>query len=157
MTRWYCVSCDHGDNLSNGRQNHDDVIKWKQFPRCWPFVRGIHRSPVKSPPKGQWRGALMFSLICAWINGWANNREAGDLRRNRAHYDVIVMTKFNVAYQCSIKVEPLDPRCYWMYWKKIIVLYNRADYRLASSQWETSLLSNAVSHWLGANLESTLF
>ena len=58
--------------------NHDDVIKWKHFPRYWPFVRGIHRSPVNSPHKGQWRGALMFSLICAWINGWVNNREAGD-------------------------------------------------------------------------------
>ena len=45
--------------------HHDDVIKWKYFPRYWPFVRGIHRSPVNSPHKGQWRGALMFSLICA--------------------------------------------------------------------------------------------
>ena len=44
---------------------HDDVIKWKHFPRYWPFVRGIHRSPVKSPHKGQWCGALMFSLIYA--------------------------------------------------------------------------------------------
>ena len=48
-----------------------------------PLVRGNHRSPVNSPHKGQWRGALMFSLICAWINGWVNNREAGDLRRRR--------------------------------------------------------------------------
>ena len=48
-------------------------------------------SPVNSPHKGQWRGALMFSLICAWINGWVNNREAVDLRRYRAHYDVTVM------------------------------------------------------------------
>ena len=68
-----------------------DVIKWKHFSRHWPFVRGIHRWPVNSPHKGQWRGALMFSLILAWINGWANNREAGDLRRHRAHYDVAVM------------------------------------------------------------------
>ena len=66
-------------------------MKWKHFPRYWPFVRGIHRSPVNSPHKGQWRGALMFSLICVWINGWVNNREAGDLRRQCAHYDVIVM------------------------------------------------------------------
>ena len=72
-------------------RKHDDVIKWKHFPRNWPFVRGIHRSPVNSPHKGQWRGALMFSLICVWINNWVNNREAGDLRRYRAHYDVIVM------------------------------------------------------------------
>ena len=67
-------------------------MKWKHFPRYWP-LRGIHRSPVNSPHKGQWRGALMFSLICAWINGSANNGEAGDLRRHRAHYDVTVMTK----------------------------------------------------------------
>ena len=71
---------------------HDDVIKWKHFPRYWPFVRGIHRSPVNSPHKGQWRGALMFTLICVRINGWVNNCETGDLRRNRGHYDVIVMT-----------------------------------------------------------------
>ena len=72
-------------------EKHDDVIKWKHFPRNWPFVRGIHRSPVNFPHKGQWRGALMFTLICARINGWVNTREAGDLRRYRPHYDVIVM------------------------------------------------------------------
>ena len=70
---------------------HDDVIKWKHFPRYWPFVRGIHRWSMNSPHKGQWRGALMISLICAWINGWVNNRDAGDLRRLRFHYDVIAM------------------------------------------------------------------
>ena len=47
--------------------------------------------PVNSPHKGQWRGALMFSLICVWINGWVNSPEASDLRRYRAHYDVTVM------------------------------------------------------------------
>ena len=70
---------------------HDDVIKWKHFPRYWPFVRGIHRSPVNFPHKGQWRGALMFSLICVCINGWVNNGEPGDLRPYRGHYDVTVM------------------------------------------------------------------
>ena len=53
---------------------HDDVIKWKHFPRYWPFVSGIHGSPVDSPHKGQWRGALMFSLVCAWTNGWSRRR-----------------------------------------------------------------------------------
>ena len=70
---------------------HDDVIKWKHFPRHWSFVRGIHRWPVNSLHKGQWRGALVFSWICAWINGWVNNRVADDLRRYRAHYDVTIM------------------------------------------------------------------
>ena len=75
------------------RGMHGDVIKWKHFPRYWPFVRGIHRSPVNSPHKGQWHGALMFSFICVWINGLANNGEAGDLRRYCAHYDVTVMVQ----------------------------------------------------------------
>ena len=71
---------------------HDDVVKLKHFPRYWPFVRGIHRAQVISPHKGQRRGALIFSLICAGINGWVNNRHAGELRPHRAHYDVTVMS-----------------------------------------------------------------
>ena len=70
---------------------HDDVIEWKHFPLYWPFVWGIHRSPVNSSHKGQWRGALMLSLICVWINDWVNSREVADLRRHHTHYDVIVM------------------------------------------------------------------
>ena len=83
--------------VSCNKSIHDDVIKWKTFSRYWPFVRGIHRSPVNSPHKGQSCRALVFSLICAWINGWENNRKAGDLRRNRPHYDATVMTN-----QCEI-------------------------------------------------------
>ena len=70
---------------------HDDVIKWKHFLRYWPFVRGSHRSLLNSPHRGQWCGALMFSLVCDWTNDWANNRDAGDLRRHGAHYYVTVM------------------------------------------------------------------
>ena len=71
---------------------HDDVIKLKHFPRFW-------RSPVDSPHKGQWRGAWMFSVIWVWTNGWANNRDAGDLRRHRAHYDVTVILCFLSRYR----------------------------------------------------------
>ena len=70
---------------------HDDVITLKHFPCYLSFMRGIHRSPLNSTHKDQWRGALPFSLICAWINGWVNNRESGDLRRHLAHYDATVM------------------------------------------------------------------
>ena len=70
---------------------HDDVVKWKHFPHHWPFVRGIQQWPVDSPHKGQWCGALKFSLICAWTNGCAKNQDASDLRCHRAHYDVMVM------------------------------------------------------------------
>ena len=51
----------------------------------------VHRAPVDSPHKGQWRGVLMFSLICGWTNGWANNQNVDDLKRHRAHYCVAVM------------------------------------------------------------------
>ena len=81
---------------------HDDVIKCKHFPRYRPFVRAIHRSPVNSPHKGQWRGALMFSLICACINGWVNNGEAGDLRRHRPHYVVIVMDPLQKSHTAPV-------------------------------------------------------
>ena len=45
----------------------------------------------------------MFSLICVWINGWVNNREAGDLRRYRGHYDVSVMQFAQVNIKINIK------------------------------------------------------
>ena len=86
---------------------HDDVIKWKHWPRYWSFVWGIHRSPVNSPHKGQWRGALVFSLICAWIHGWVNNRGAGDLRRHRAHYDATVMCSHSEWYYYVHRITPI--------------------------------------------------
>ena len=66
-----------------------DVIK--TFSESLACVLGIRQWPVNSPHKGQWSGALMFSLICAWINGWVNNHQADDSRRHRAHYDATVM------------------------------------------------------------------
>ena len=57
----------------------NDFPWWRQtktFSRYWPFVRGIYRSPVNCPHEVQWHWALMFNLICAWTNGWANTRDA---------------------------------------------------------------------------------
>ena len=84
-------------------------MEWKPFPRYWPFVRGIHRPPVNSPHKGQWRGAAMFSLICAWINILVNSREAADLRRHRAQYDVNVMSWVTLlTYEINVKTIPIN-------------------------------------------------
>ena len=102
-----------------------DVIKWKHFPRYWPFLRGIHRSLVNSLHKGQWRRALMFSLICAWMNGWVNNGEAGDLRRHRAHYDVIVMCMNWMSFL-------------WLGYPK----WKSAIKNNLKKEWETSLCNN---------------
>ena len=102
---WKNASWWHG--LLATLPNHDDVIKWKHFTRSWLFVWGIHRWPVNSPHKGQWRGALMFSLICTWINGWVDNGEAGDLRSHGADYDVTVMN------ECEYPSELLSTATSW--------------------------------------------
>ena len=77
--------------IFSNAQCHDDIIKWKHFPRYWPFVRGIHRSPVDSPHKSQWRGAFMY-LICVWTN----NRDAGTLGHHRAHHQGTVMITYKI-------------------------------------------------------------
>ena len=114
----------------------------KTFPRYWLFERGIHRSPVDSPFKGQWRGALMFSLICAWKNGWANNRDASDFRSHRAHYDVTVLV---------FAVVKSTPRRFLWYWRipyliVIICLYygdfgDRYERKHHQSRYETPIIS----------------
>ena len=71
--------------------HHDYIMEWKHFPRYWPFVRGIHRSPVNSPHKCQWREASMYSLVRAWAGGWVHTRVASDFRRHLVHYDVTVV------------------------------------------------------------------
>ena len=76
-------------NMSSAK--HDDVIKYKHFSRYWHFVRGINRSLMNSPHKGQLRTALIFSLIYAWTNGWVNHRDTGGLRRHCVQYDDTVM------------------------------------------------------------------
>ena len=91
-----------GESRTRG---HDDVIKWEHFPRYCLFVWGIHLSPENSPHKRQWRGALIFfSMICPWRNGWANHRDAGDLRRPRANFHVTVMWRVNPARFTDLNV-----------------------------------------------------
>ena len=94
----YILYCNHYIRSERGREVVNPLISlswWRyqrrHFPRYWPFVPETRRWPVNSLHKVQWRGALMFSLISARTNSWVNNRDAGDLRRHRAHYDVIVM------------------------------------------------------------------
>ena len=115
----------HLDHPSN-----DNVIKWKRFSRYWPFVRGIHRSPVNSPHKGQWRSALTFSLICAWTHAWVNNSEAGDFGRRRAHYDVILMyldVVMKVSCRITIKTYMNDKSLYivWCYEMIVDIIVSR--------------------------------
>ena len=125
---------------------HDGVIKWKHFLRYWPFARGIHRPPVNSSHKGQWRGALMFSLICTWINRWVNSRESGDLRHHRAHHEVIVIVgltlrvprqEYSISYTVNtillvpwLRASPChQQQVYWIYRIKVICFHEKSSLR----------------------------
>ena len=59
IAKYWCRSASVNERRITNPTLHDDVLKLKPFPRYWPFVRGIHRSPVNSPHKGHWSGALM--------------------------------------------------------------------------------------------------
>ena len=91
---------------------HDDVIKWKHFPRYWPFVWGIHRWPVNSPHKGQWRGALIFSLNSAFDKrlskqswGWWFETPSWPLWRHS--YDIVRWPHRHSQNSCAGKVTSL--------------------------------------------------
>ena len=137
---------------------HDDVIKWKHFPCNRPFVQGIHRSPVNSPHKGQWRGALIFSLICVWINDWVNNREAGDLRHYRAHYDVTVMV-LQIHWprnRCTDSSSHMVSRGWWeyLYLENWCLFWNRALELTYNQSWciiVQHIIQCEVLNWLALN------
>ena len=83
-------------------EDHDDVIKWKHFPRYWSFVPGIHRSLVNSLHKGQWRRALMVFFDLR-LNKWLSKQSWGsDLRCYRAHYDVTILCSWLLGVWLSI-------------------------------------------------------
>ena len=97
---------------------YDDAIKWKHFPRYLTLVRGIHRPVTISPHKGQWRGALIFSLCLE--KAWANNRDGGDFGRHRAHYDATVILEHSydnesvseVIFETWVKLTDAGPKQY---------------------------------------------
>ena len=91
-------------NVSRSRStisSHDDVIKWKHFPLYWPFVRGIHRSPVTGEFPSQRPVTRSF---CVFFYLHLNKRLSKQsrrrwFRRHRAHYDVSVMSTQRLAHR----------------------------------------------------------
>ena len=114
---WGPVNSPHKWPVKRKMLPFDDVIMWKHFLCYWPFVRGFHRSPLNSPHKGEWRGALMFSLIQSWVNDWINNREAGDLKRHCAHYDITVMLWL---FHCMMGIPIHNTKSYSFKWQSHI-------------------------------------
>ena len=107
-----------------------------------------------SPHKGQWRGALVFSLICVWINDWLNNHEAGDLRRYRAHCDVTVMSLQSIN-QLHLSVSDKTPKIDYAIYNKTMV---KRHTNIASYKYVLLLLipcNNAkasMRHWWHTSL-----
>ena len=132
---------------------HDDVIKWKYFPRYWPFVRQIHQSPVNSTHKSRCCGALMFSLICAWTHGWVNHRDTGDLRGHRAHYEVTVMILaviLRLLLRTSLNV--IKWKHFSRYWPFVRGIHRSPVNSPHKSQWRGplmfSLIWARINSWL---------
>ena len=91
--------------------------------------------------KAQWRRALMLSLICVWINGWVNNRETGDLKSHRDHYDVIVMSwKIFMAIQAYRVHKTL----HLMQWKTILPDDILINARFAYTLYHISVLPASI-------------
>ena len=125
------MKCNKNDEnqMRNTKRNVQQNTWWRHqmetFSALLAICAGNSPVPVNSPHKGQWRGALMFSLICTSIKGWVNNREAGELRRHSAHYDVIVMLSTNIMifywYYYICTVVSLISEIMWLVGKLFIV------------------------------------
>ena len=101
---WICralMAVDHRLIL----EAHGDDIKWKHF-HLLALCEGNPSVIVISAYKVQWRGALMFSLICAWTSVSANHRDVGDLRRHRDHYDttVVISNCHSPWWSCDMEI-----------------------------------------------------
>ena len=134
----------HENTQHKGDKHHDDGHQMETFSALLAFCAG--NSPVNSPHKGQWRGASMFSSICAWINGWVNNSEASDLRCHHTHYDIIVMVPvetFSRLYGHDTTREDLDLGCY-MYMYNVYGV-TRPQWIKTHSTWMYKIL---MRHWV---------
>ena len=93
LWNWHCQAHSVNDISHDTSWGMNTFWSWwrYQMETCSVVKRGnmFHRSPMDSPHKGKWRGAFIFSLICAWTNGWVNNQDAGDLR-HRTHFNATV-------------------------------------------------------------------
>ena len=93
LFRLRCVSWWMAHQVRGNRHGHGDVIKWKHFPRYCPLCgefTGHRWIPLTKVSNTE---LWCFLWSAPWINGWVNNREAGDLRRHRVHYDAILMIR----------------------------------------------------------------
>ena len=133
--------------------HHDDVIKWKHFPRYWPFERGIHRwiPLTKASDAELW----CFLWSAPWINGWVNNREAGNLIRYRVHYDVTVMLdpyKKMTLRDVHVDSHHLQVNCLSSPYRVVTCLLSRVHYLFACSTHS----SLSIHFWIRTGLHTLM-
>ena len=115
------------------------VMNIETFSALLALCAGNSPVTMNSHHKGQWRGALMFRLICAWINGWINNREAGNFRRNRAHYDVIVWLNSFVRY-CVYMYKLYSHICLVYIYNQLVLILCFQSKRSTILIWKSCLI-----------------
>ena len=96
LYEWY--HSNEAKQLKARSRLHDNFMRWRWFPRYWPFVRGIHQCLVDIPPKTSVTWALMFPLVLSLTDGWKNSQVVGDLIRHESHCDGILMDSWNTVY-----------------------------------------------------------
>ena len=142
------IQWHRGSPEDSSQIKHDHVIKWKHFPRYWPFVREIHRSPVNSQHKGQWRGALMFSLMCAlnkrlskqsW--GWWFETPSRSLWRQGNVY--ILISDFIIVV-ADWRRSPVKP--YWEWVAHYLIFKYMRTFKMFSN-WRQTNLCREIGVW----------
>ena len=127
------------------------------FSALMAICAGNSPVPVTSLHKSQWRGALMLALICVWVN----NHDAGDLRRYRFHYDVIVMFRETTRKRCffcwsaeNTKYANADYAvCTWLYSGWMITLSNWSIFRVTGPLWGKSTGHRWIPLTKGSDVE----
>ena len=146
MSHWVTeLTCVHYDIALN--HVHDDAIKWKHFPRYWPFVKGIHWSPVNSPYKGHWRGTLMFFFYLHL------NKRLSKLSRRRwfetpsrplgRHCNVLYGTKLHFENVVVSVTSSLIKSSFFFSW----YMYNNINTQSYSVPWEGEPVKQCLSSW----------
>ena len=124
---------------------HDDDIKWKHCPRGH---RWNHRANASDTELWCFLWSLiLFSLTR--INGWVNNREAGDLRRHRTHCDVTVMWSVNskVCWWTKKLVKHLHMGNINSLWPNDAIWRHRSARRCQARTWTNVDLPSKAFTW----------
>ena len=102
----------------------------------------------------------MFTLICARINDWVNNREAGDLRRHLDHYDVSVMMYghwIQMSYYCcfilslgtNLGLTPVGISWLEKVWSRGRLMWSKGVRYWTQQMWGIGQITQLYGHWVG--------